>query len=180
MDMAGLFDDQVAAFLTGGKVSSLSKIQVSAFTPPSRELFKLCCSNWSPTSNDGYAQPDRAKLVYMITHKMPFDFGRIVFDHILQLALKTDTKLFLPFPNLIYQLIQTQCPVQIPVTPPASSASTKQKKVKQSAAAYRKESANRRAMRIAIEILQAALDTGKCSVRSSCFILHMSGCLHDF
>jgi len=32
MDMAGLFDDRVATFLTGGKFGSLSKIQVSAFT----------------------------------------------------------------------------------------------------------------------------------------------------
>ena len=161
---AGLVDEQVAEFLTGGKVSALSKLQVSAFTPPSLELFKLCCSNWSPTSNAGYAQPDRAKLVYMVMHKIPFDFGRMAFDHILQLALKPDTKLFMPFPHLIDQLIQTQRPVQIPVHPPASTTSTKQKKVKPSASATRKESTNRRAMRIAIEILQAALDSSKCLI----------------
>jgi len=116
----------------------------------------------------------------MIMHKMSFDFGRMAFDHILQLALKPDTKLFLPFPSLIYQVIQTQRPVQIPVNPHASAASTKQKKVKQSAVVGRKESSNRRAMKIAIEILQAALDTGKCSVRTSFLASNMSGCLHDF
>jgi len=100
----------------------------------------------------------------MIMHNIPFDFGRMVFDHILQLAIKPETKLFLLFPNLVYQLIQTQRHVQIPVNPPASAASTKKKKVKQSVVAGRKDSANRRAMKIAIEILQAALDAGKCSV----------------
>jgi len=65
MDIAGLVDEQVAEFLTGGKVSVLSKLQVSAFTPTSLELFKLCCSNSSPTSNAGYAQPDRLYITFL-------------------------------------------------------------------------------------------------------------------
>ena len=132
--MAGLLDDEVAQILTAGKVKSLKRLLVSAISSPGWDLFKLCCTNWSPTSNDGYAQPDRAKLVYMIMHKMPFDFGRLAFDHILQLALKPETKLFLSFPNLVYQLIQMQRLVQIPVSPPAPSMSKMKKKMKKKSA----------------------------------------------
>jgi len=53
MDMVGLMEDEVAKFLTDGKVKSLKGLLVSAFSPPGRKLFKLCCTNWSPTSNDG-------------------------------------------------------------------------------------------------------------------------------
>jgi len=50
MDMAGLLEDEVAQFLTDGKVKSLKRLLVSAFSLPGRELFKMCCTNWSPTS----------------------------------------------------------------------------------------------------------------------------------
>jgi len=107
---AGLVDEEVARYLTDGRVQNLQNIAMNKFSENCKSLFKISCRNWSPQTNEGYASIDRGRLVYRIAHKMPIDFGEMVYDHVLQLALMSVSKFFLMFPSLIYRLIQTQHP----------------------------------------------------------------------
>ncbi|KAL9858832.1 hypothetical protein AtNW77_Chr1g0040861 [Arabidopsis thaliana] len=107
---AGLVDEEVARYLTDGRVQNLQNIPMNKFSENCKSLFKISCRNWSPQTNEGYASIDRGRLVYRIAHKMAIDFGEMVYDHVLQLALMSVSKFFLMFPSLIYRLIQTQHP----------------------------------------------------------------------
>jgi len=168
MEIARIMDDEVAIYLTDGKEKALKKLVGNTFSNSGKELFKLCCTNWSPTTNDAYAQPDRAKLVFMVAHKTPFDFGKMVFEHIMQLALKAEAKLYIPFPSLVYQLLQSQHPVKVHDEKSVPLVQTKKKTAKKPSTQgvqtgdSTNGSGHRRAMKLAIEVLQTALDAGKC------------------
>lgn len=153
MQIAGLMDDEVAMYLTDGKEKILKKLAVRIFSNNGKELFKFCYSNWSPTTNDGYAQPDKARLVYMVTHKMPFDFGKLVFEHM------PESKFFLPVSNLVYQLLQSQHPVKFDIEKPVSRAPTQKKTTKKASTqeVHAECSIYRRPIKPTITILQAAL-----------------------
>ena len=85
------------------------------FSENCRKLFKFSCRNRSPTTSEGYASIDRALLVYRIALKLSFDFGQMVYEHILQLALKPEAKFYILFLSLVYQLLQLQHPVKVDV-----------------------------------------------------------------
>ncbi|XP_023636089.1 uncharacterized protein LOC111829998 [Capsella rubella] len=110
--MAEVITSDIALFVSGGKAKVFKQFQLSKVEDNNtKDLLKICCTNWLPTTNDGYVTPDRAKLVYKVMHQKPFDFGRMVFKLIINMGLTPVSKLCLPFPSLIYQLIQSQHPV---------------------------------------------------------------------
>ena len=91
----------------------------------------------------------------------------MVYEHILQLALKPEAKFYILFLSLVYQLLQMQHPVKF-VEKPEPLVQTKKKTAKKpstqgvQAGDSTDGSEHRRAMKLAIEVLQTALDAGKC------------------
>ncbi|XP_023638872.1 uncharacterized protein LOC111830620 [Capsella rubella] len=126
--MAEVITLDIALFVSGGKAKVFKQFQLSKVEDNNtKDLLKICCTNWLPTTNDGYVTPDRAKLVYKVMHQEPFDFGRMVFKLIINLGLTPVSKLCLPFPSLIYQLIQSQHPVHPDVSQPVPKSNKKGK-----------------------------------------------------
>ncbi|XP_023641897.1 uncharacterized protein LOC111831513 [Capsella rubella] len=77
--MAEVITSDIALFVSGGKAKVFKQFQLSKVENNNiKDLLKICCTNWLPTTNDGYVTPDRAKLVYKVMHQKPFDFGRMV------------------------------------------------------------------------------------------------------
>ncbi|XP_023644371.1 uncharacterized protein LOC111832206 [Capsella rubella] len=94
-------------------------------------------------------------------HQKPFDFGRMVFKLIINMGLTPVSKLCLPFPSLIYQLIQSQHPVHPDVSQPVPKSTKKGKAKKgQTAEVPVCSSDDRKALRRAIQIMQRIIDAG--------------------
>lgn len=75
MKMARILKGELADFMSGGKVRKWKGIHFANLTKGNKLLYKICCNNWLPTSNDAYAQPARAKLIYMMAPKIHFNFN---------------------------------------------------------------------------------------------------------
>ncbi|KAL9298897.1 hypothetical protein AtEden1_Chr2g0226091 [Arabidopsis thaliana] len=101
----------------------------------------------------------------------------MVYDHVLQLALKPVSKFFLPFPSLIYRLIKSQHPDIQMLKRSSISASQSQATSRRGTTAT--EPVNslglRAAVQLAVSILQAALDAGKCVLPLSHFLSFPAG-----
>lgn len=153
---ADIIEEDIAMYLSNGKTKTLKNLPLGDFSDDAKDLFKICCSNWAPTTNDGYAQPDRARLVHLIAHNKPFDFGKMAFEHILMIAQKPKSKLYLPFPSLVFQLLQAQHPVKLDEKESVLKTRKLKKTVKKPSAQTVKagSTAYHKAMRLAIEILQ--------------------------
>ncbi|XP_023640720.1 uncharacterized protein LOC111831179 [Capsella rubella] len=160
--MAEVITSDIALFVSGGKAKVFKQFQLSKVEDNNtKDLLKICCTNWLPTTNDGYVTPDRAKLVYKVMHQKPFDFGRMVFKLIINMGLTLVSKLCLPFPSLIYQLIQSQHPVHPDVSQPVPKSNKKGKaKRGQTAEVPVCSSDDHKALRRAIQILQRIIDAG--------------------
>jgi len=94
VQIASLIDDEVTSYLTNGQVKVLQSLPMSTFSENCRKLFKFSCRNWSPTTSEGYASIHRVLLMYRIAHKLAFDFGQMVYEHIVHLALKVEAKFY--------------------------------------------------------------------------------------
>ncbi|XP_023644354.1 uncharacterized protein LOC111832198 [Capsella rubella] len=160
--MAEVITSDIALFVSGGKAKVFKQFQLSKVEDNNtKDLLKICCTNWLPTTNDGYVTPDRAKLVYKVMHQKPFDFGRMVLKLIINMGVTPVSKLCLPFPSLIYQLIQSQHPVHPDVSQPVPKSTKKGKAKKgQTAEVPVYSSDDRKALRRAIQIMQRIIDAG--------------------
>lgn len=155
VNFAGVLDDEVASFITGGKIKEWNSVSYSMFKSEYKNLYKVCCSNWLPTTNDGYAKLARAKLIYMVAHKIPFNFGSLVYDHISQLAWSTQAKFKLPYPSLIQQLLDAQHQVT------KTTVDKEHHKTEKKSSSFKNHTTvERAAIKRAMEILQEALNAG--------------------
>ncbi|XP_020882005.1 uncharacterized protein LOC110228601 [Arabidopsis lyrata subsp. lyrata] len=72
-------------------------------------LYLICCINWLPSKNNSNVTIDRAKLLYLINEKIPFNYGKLVYDQVERAARFPGQILnILPFPNLIYRVLMFQ------------------------------------------------------------------------
>ncbi|KFK33732.1 hypothetical protein AALP_AA5G052600 [Arabis alpina] len=109
---ARVTDSQLAGYLSGNRHSSLAALTTaSCFTEDMRSLVRICGTNWSPTLNPFYKNRTRLMLLYKMGNDIPFNFGKLVVDHILSVARSSVAKLYLPFPSLIFRLLAAQRPV---------------------------------------------------------------------
>ncbi|XP_010472392.1 PREDICTED: uncharacterized protein LOC104752022 [Camelina sativa] len=162
LQTAAILEEDLALFLSDGKVKPCKQLVSTAIkNPVIKDLYRICCSNWSPTVNTRYISTNRALVIYMIMHGISFDFGRMIYNQIIQLGLQAQSGFRLPFPSLIYQLLTAQRPV-----PSLSSKDAKKAKGKKTAfvpvepVSPKGSSAERKAIRVAIKILQDALEAG--------------------
>ncbi|XP_024010215.1 uncharacterized protein LOC112085253 [Eutrema salsugineum] len=72
-------------------------------------LYKLCCCNWIPTTNNTTMVKERIRLLAYIVQGHKFNFGQMVYDQILAAARTPEmVNNKLMFPNLIFQLLSFQ------------------------------------------------------------------------
>lgn len=75
-------------FITSGKIKTLGGItSTTQYTADKNALLKICSFNLYPTKNSGYMNKNRFMMLYKMAHKIPFNFGKLVFDHVLLLVL---------------------------------------------------------------------------------------------
>ncbi|CAL9225140.1 unnamed protein product [Arabidopsis halleri] len=164
--MVGVIDEDLAMFMSGGKIKLCQNVHLGDVESSiNKDLLKICCTNWAPTTNESYLAASRSRVVYMIAKKVPFNFGRLVFEHVLQLARTPAAKFHLPFPSLIYKLLQAQHPVKADCELKNIKKGKSVKKNSGSATPFSippEALGNRKAMKLAILILQAALDAEPC------------------
>ncbi|KAF8113560.1 hypothetical protein N665_0048s0021 [Sinapis alba] len=102
--------DGVCAFLTNNQVRRWENMSSKFLTPLNQVLYKLVCSNWIPTTNYTTITQDRLKFLYMIHHHKSFDFGKLVYNQIVNMSASsgTDKTRRIIFPTLIQQVLQFQ------------------------------------------------------------------------
>ncbi|KAF8109295.1 hypothetical protein N665_0098s0023 [Sinapis alba] len=102
--------DGVCAFLTNNQVRRWENMSSKFLTPLNQVLYKLVCSNWIPTTNYTTITQDRLKFLYMIHHHKSFDFGKLVYNQIVNMSASSGTNKTrrIIFPTLIQQVLQFQ------------------------------------------------------------------------
>ncbi|KFK40899.1 hypothetical protein AALP_AA2G057800 [Arabis alpina] len=109
--VARVTDAQLAGYLSGNLHGSLAALATaSCFTEDMRPLVRICGPNWSPTMNPFYKNRNRLMLPYRLGNGIPFNFGKLVVDHVLSVARSPVAKLYLSFPSLICRLLTAQRP----------------------------------------------------------------------
>ncbi|KFK26887.1 hypothetical protein AALP_AA8G306700 [Arabis alpina] len=104
---------QLAGYLSGNLHGSLAALATTSyFTEDMRSLVRICGTNWSPTMNLFYKNRNRLMLLYRLGNGIPFNFRKLVVDHVLSVARSSVAKLYLPFPSLICRLLTAQRPVE--------------------------------------------------------------------
>ncbi|XP_056850286.1 uncharacterized protein LOC130499861 [Raphanus sativus] len=103
--------DEVCGFLTDGQINRWENMSSKFLSPTNQVLYKLVCTNWIPTMNYTNMNQTRLKFVYMLHHNEDgFNFGKLVYDQIMQMAENTKKKKSrrIMFPTLIQQVINFQ------------------------------------------------------------------------
>ncbi|CAA7027779.1 unnamed protein product [Microthlaspi erraticum] len=101
-------DHALVQYLTGDRIHHWTKFNTSMLTPEMGHLYGICCYNWMPSSNNTNVTKDRAKLLYKLANRIPFNFGKLVYDQIKAVAVTMTVKGIVPFPSLIYQVLRFQ------------------------------------------------------------------------
>ncbi|KAF3508363.1 hypothetical protein F2Q69_00004235 [Brassica cretica] len=102
--------DEVCGFLTDGRIRRWENMSSKYLTATNQVLYKLVCSNWIPTMNYTSMNQKRLRFVYMLHHHDGSDFGKLVYDQIMEMAenTKTEKTRCIMFPILIQQVILFQ------------------------------------------------------------------------
>lgn len=99
--------DEAVVTVTGGKKKKWGRVSMVDLTKTMNLMFKFTCANWMPTSNKSTLTKDRIRFIHMLCQGRPFNFGKMVFDQILEVAASPEDHNLL-FPNLIGQLLDSQ------------------------------------------------------------------------
>ncbi|XP_019170458.1 PREDICTED: uncharacterized protein LOC109166029 [Ipomoea nil] len=69
-------------------------------------LFRLVCSNWLPFVALHCVSKKMVVLLYKIRHKINFDLGSLIYNHIMGFTKGKEPKVHLPFSCLIYGILK--------------------------------------------------------------------------
>lgn len=104
--------DTAATALTGGLITvfpnhpkKLAAAKLSSFYSI---LHKTAIKNWTPSTNSTVVTSNQLSVLFAIGTRQSFNFGRIMFDTILQFADGACKGSKLPFSSLIYGLLLSQ------------------------------------------------------------------------
>ncbi|XP_073159269.1 uncharacterized protein [Henckelia pumila] len=101
--------NEVVTVLTGGMVSQFSDhFSASKLTSFYYVLHLIAVRNWTPSSNSTVITRPEAVIFYAIGTGSPFNFGKMVFKTVLQFADGGLKSTKLPFPYLIYGILESQ------------------------------------------------------------------------
>ncbi|CAL9238293.1 unnamed protein product [Arabidopsis halleri] len=102
-------EDDLAVLMSGAKVTRWADLNTKRFSCSMKMFHKICCDNWIPGTNRTTLRVDRLRLIDMVMDNKPFNFGKLVFEHALNLSkLGPNSTHRLAYPNLIYQVLTAQ------------------------------------------------------------------------
>ena len=103
---------EVAKELTGGRLSrwppNPSRLISSQLTSLYATLHKVAIANWVPSKNNTVVTKEQGVVIYKVGKGIPFDFGRLAFTIVTRYAATHSTVVGLPYPSLIYRVLQSQ------------------------------------------------------------------------
>lgn len=82
--------DKVVSFITYRQHTRWEGMSSKFLTATNKVLNKLCCSNWTSTTNYTNMNQERLKILYVIHQKKLFDFGVLVYDQLMTMANNVD------------------------------------------------------------------------------------------
>lgn len=103
--------DEIALSLSNGKALTWKQLSTRLFDDNVSLLNKICCHNWMPTVNRSVLKPDRVTLLFMMSNRRAFNFGKLIYDEIWACSnavANPSSTLRLVFPNLIDQMLRFQ------------------------------------------------------------------------
>ncbi|VVB14999.1 unnamed protein product [Arabis nemorensis] len=96
------------ADVTGGRKHHWEGTCTRHLTPTMAVLYNTCCMNWTPDSNNSTLNPRRVKFIHAVHTKKRFNFGRLVYDLIVENSNIKNVNGLLTFPSFIYRLLYFQ------------------------------------------------------------------------
>ncbi|KAL0796119.1 hypothetical protein Bca101_067496 [Brassica carinata] len=107
--------DQAILYLTGGQCSGWKGFRLTKLLEPYQTLYRVCELNWLPGSDSNRMLRNRLRLLYTLANRNNIDYGRLVYDQVVEMTHKTVWRTELIFPNLIYQILMLQS--EVPLLP---------------------------------------------------------------
>ncbi|KAL0873120.1 hypothetical protein Bca101_022825 [Brassica carinata] len=107
--------NQAIVHLTRGQCFCWTGFSLAALVRPYQTLYRVCELNWLPGPATDSMIQDRLRLLYAVATRKRIDFGRLVYDQVIEMARRSDWCTDLIFPNLIYQLLMLQ--KEVPLLP---------------------------------------------------------------
>ncbi|CAL9248296.1 unnamed protein product [Arabidopsis halleri] len=74
--------DEIAIPLSNGKALTWKQLSTRMFDDNVSLLKMICCHNWMPTVNRSVLKPDRVTLLFMVSNRRSFNFGKLIYDEI--------------------------------------------------------------------------------------------------
>ncbi|KAJ4910297.1 Uncharacterized protein Rs2_04918 [Raphanus sativus] len=100
--------NQAIAHLTRGQCYDWKKFSLTLLVRPFQTLYRVCELNCFPCPASESMIQNRLRLLYAITTGKRIDYGRLVYDQVIELARGADWQTDTIFPNLIYQFLMMQ------------------------------------------------------------------------
>ncbi|XP_019189392.1 PREDICTED: uncharacterized protein LOC109183785 [Ipomoea nil] len=98
----------LAAALTHNKVVTWpnTRLESLKLTTVCSVLLRLASTNWMPAVRHHLVSDQLAALLYKISNRLPINLGDFIFGHLAQFVQHREPKVHLPFPSLIFGLLQ--------------------------------------------------------------------------
>lgn len=106
---------QAITYLTRGQCYTWAGFSLTALAEPFQTLYSVCKLNWLPGPVSETMIKNRLRLLFAVATGRKIDFGRLVYDQVIEMARNSDWSTDLIFPNLIYQILMFQR--EIPMLP---------------------------------------------------------------
>lgn len=106
---------QAIVHLTRVQCYAWSGFSLTALVEPFQTLYRVCELNWLPGPDTDSMIQNRLRLLYAVATRKRIDFGRLVYDQVIEMTRRADWRTDLIFPNLIYQILMLQ--KEVPLLP---------------------------------------------------------------
>lgn len=104
--------DEVTSIITGGLVTHFPtlphRLAAASLTSLYSVLHKTAICNWTPSTNSTIVTRPQAMILFAIGMGKQFDFGQHVFNTVMSFATGGQKSTKLPFPSLIFGLLESQ------------------------------------------------------------------------
>ncbi|KAG2304485.1 hypothetical protein Bca52824_033136 [Brassica carinata] len=95
-------------FLTDGRCRRWDTFSLTYLLPQYHYLYKLCSLNWLPGFHKDSMIKNCLRFLFALIRKKPIDFGRLVYDQVLEMARSSNADKKITLPNFIYQTLILQ------------------------------------------------------------------------